>query len=499
MEGVVETVFATETNLDPQDWDALRALGRQMVDDALDYLQHIRERPVWQPIPEEVREFFAETVPVEALGEEQAYREFKQYILEHPMGNIHPRFWGWVMGNGIPYAALAEMLGAVVNPNMGGGEHAANYVERQVVDWCKEMVGYPADSSGLLVSGGSMANYVGLAVARNAMAGFDVRAEGLSATTQRMTVYASTETHSSNYKAVEQLGLGKNWLRFIPVDENFQIDIQALEEQLKKDHAAGYRPICIIANAGTTNTGAIDDLNALADIFQREGIWLHVDGAFGALTALSPKHRHLVSGLERADSLAFDLHKWMYMPFDVACVLIQNFKDHIETFSVSPDYLSHMPRGLAGGHHAWFGDLGLELTRSFRALKVWMTIKAYGLDHFSRQIEQDIDHARYLAGLIALHPNLELLAPVPLNIVCFRYTAPGMDGEVLDALNQEVLMRLHERGLAVPSYTRLNGRFALRVSNTNHRSTRQDIEFLTAKVVEMAEEVVAEKFGVCCD
>jgi glutamate/tyrosine decarboxylase-like PLP-dependent enzyme len=362
-----------------------------------------------------------------------------------------------------------------------------------VIDWCKEMVGFPADSSGILTSGGSMANFIGLAVARNAMAGFDIRAEGLAAAPRRMTVYTSTETHSSNYKAIEQLGLGKKWIRFIPVNERNEVDILELEKKLLEDKASGYQPVCIIGNAGTTNTGAIDDLNALADICEREGIWFHVDGAFGALVALSDQYKDLVTGMERADSLAFDLHKWMYMPFEVACVLIREFKDHIDTFSVSPDYLSHMPRGLAGGHHAWFGDLGLQLTRGFKALKVWMTLKAYGLDHFRRQIEQDIEHAKYLADLVGEHPNLELLAHVPLNIVCFRYTGPGKDTAELNELNQEVLMRLHERGLAVPSYTRLDGKFALRVSITNHRSTRRDFDFLVEKVVEIAEEVIAEK------
>jgi aromatic-L-amino-acid decarboxylase len=200
----------------------------------------------------------------------------------------------------------------------------------------------------------------------------------------------------------------------------------------------------------------------------------------------------LVAGMERADSLAFDLHKWMYMPIEVACILIRNFEDHVKAFSVSPDYLSHMPRGLAGGQYAWFGDLGLQLTRGFKALKVWMTIKAYGLDHFRSQIEQDIEHAKYLANLVDNHSNLELLDNVPLNIVCFRYITPGMSDKDLDHLNQEVLLRLHERGLAAPSYTRLHDKFALRVSITNHRSIRRDFEFLVERVVDIAEEVIAE-------
>jgi glutamate/tyrosine decarboxylase-like PLP-dependent enzyme len=478
-----------EETLDPQDWDAMRSLAHQMVDDAMDNLQNIRQGPVWQPIPQDVKDYLNQPAPWSPEGETQTYQDFKQYVLPHPMGNTHPRFWGWVMGNGIPYAVMADMLAATLNPNMGGGEHVPNYVERQVIDWCKEMVGFPADSSGLLVSGGSMANFVGLSVARNTMAGFDIRTEGVAAAQAPLTVYASTETHSSNHKAVELLGLGKHWLRAIPVNDKYQIDLQALEAALADDIAAGYKPVCIIGNAGTVNTGAIDDLEALAELCEREGIWFHVDGAFGALAALSDDLRERVAGLERADSLAFDLHKWMYMPFEAACVLIRDFEDHVNTFSEEPDYLSRMPRGIAGGTHPWFGDLGVQLTRGFKALKIWMTLKAYGLGKFARQVEQNVSQARYLAELVEANPQLELLADVPLNIVCFRYVAEDMDDDALDALNLEIMLRLHERGLAVPSYTRLNDKFALRVAITNHRSRLEDFEFLVEKVIEIAQEI----------
>ncbi len=486
----MKTETRLNSNLDPENWDDLRAIAHQMIDDIIDYTANIGDELVWKPIPEEMKSVFAQPVPTAARGEQGAYQDFKDYVLCNPMGNIHPRFWGWVMGNGVPFAAFADMLASTLNPNLGGGDHVANYVERQVVDWCKQMVGYPAESSGLLVSGGSMANFIGLAVARNAKAGFDIRSQGVSAAPAQMTVYASTQTHSSNYKAIEQLGIGKDWMRFIPVDEHYQMDIQALEAAIAADKAAGYHPICIIGNAATTNTGAFDDLTALADIAEREDIWFHVDGAFGALARLSPKYGDVTAGMERADSLAFDLHKWMYLPMGVACVLIRKFEDHISTFTVSPDYLSHMPRGLASsGGHAWFGDLGLELTRGFRALKVWMSLKAYGLDHFALQIEQDIEKAKYLEKLVTASPHLELLADVPLNIVCFRYIHPDIPADELDDFNQEIMLRLHERGLAVPSYTKLNGHFALRVSITNHRTTRADLDLLVEGVYAIADEI----------
>ncbi len=300
-----------EESLDPQDWDELRALGHRMVDDMLTYLQTVRERPVWRPTPDRVKEYLKAQLPVEPQGAAAAYQDFVTNVLPYPLGNIHPRFWGWVMGTGTPFGALAEMLAATMNPNMGGGDHVANEVERQVLEWCKEMLGFPRDASGILVSGGSMANFVGLTVARNAQAGFDVRELGVAAAPQPMTFYGSVEMHSCLQKAVEVLGLGNEALRRIPVNAEYQIDLDALERAIQADRAAGRRPIGVIGNAGTVNTGAIDDLNAIADLCQREKLWFHIDGAFGALAAVSPDLRPMLKGMERADSLTFDLHKWI--------------------------------------------------------------------------------------------------------------------------------------------------------------------------------------------
>lgn len=481
-----------EQSLDPQDWDALRALGHEMIDDMLNHLQTIRERPIWQPIPDEVKNVLSQPMPRQAEGEAAVYEAFKENILPHGMGNTHPRFWGWVMGNGIPYAVLADMLANTMNPNMGGGEHVPNYVERQVVDWCKEMMDFPVDASGLLVSGGSMANFIGLSVGRNVKAGFDVRNTGLHAAEKQLVFYASEETHSSNYKAAELLGVGKENMRFIPVNHAHEMDIDALEKAIAVDKAAGLHPTCVVANAGTVNIGAIDDLEAIADICEREDIWFHVDGAFGALAYLPESSRGLLKGMQRADSMGFDLHKWMYFPFEVACVLIREQSDHLDTFAVSPNYLEHMPRGVAGGHHVWAGDMGLQLSRSFRALKVWMTLKAYGVEQFARQIEKNIEQARYLEKLVKAHPKLESITPVALNIVCFRYVADGLDDDALNTLNREILMDLHERGIAVPSYTTLNGKFALRAAITNYRSTFEDFDLLIEQTVALAEEFLAK-------
>jgi glutamate/tyrosine decarboxylase-like PLP-dependent enzyme len=483
----LETLRAEES-LDPQDWDELRSLGHRMVDDLLTYLQTVRDRPVWRPIPADVRSFLKGPVPRKPEGAERAYADFREHVLPHPMGNIHPRFWGWVMGTGTPLGALAEMLAAGMNPNMGGGDHVPNLVEAQVLDWCKEMLGFPPSASGLLVSGGSMANLVGLTVARNARAGFDVRRHGIRGADGPLTVYASVETHSSIQKGVELLGLGSEALRLVPVNAAFEVDVAALERMLREDRTAGCRPICIVGNAGTVGTGAIDDLRALAELCSREGIWLHVDGAFGSLAVLVPEYRSRLAGMERADSIAFDLHKWMYMPFEAGCTLVRDAEAHRRAFSLRPDYLTHAERGLAAGA-LWFSDYGVQLTRGFRALKVWMSLKEHGLDRYARLVQQNIEQARYLAAAVQEAPDLELLAPVPLNIVCFRYVAPGRDEAGLDALNQELLIQLHERGIAVPTNLTLAGRFALRVAITNHRSRREDFDLLVRETRRIGAEL----------
>ena len=486
-----EEEIRIEETLDPHDWAEMRALGHRMLDDMLDYLESVRERPVWQPIPEPVKASFDRPLPLEPQPAEEVYQEFLENILYHPMGNIHPRFWGWVIGTGTVTGMLAEMLAAGMNPNLGGGDQVPAYVEAQVLDWCKQMLGFPQNASGLLVSGGSMANLIGMAVARNARAGFDIRQVGLQSDHKMLTFYGSAEVHSSIEKAVELMGLGKNALRLIPVNQAFQIDLQALQTAIDSDRAAGFQPVCVIGNAGTVNTGAIDDLEALADLCQREGLWYHVDGAFGALAALSPKLQPLVSGMQRADSLAFDLHKWMYVPYEIGCVLVRDEEAHRRAFSLTPDYLAHAARGLAGGK-LWFSEYGIELSRGFKALKAWMSLKEHGIKKYGRMIQQNVDQAQYLGRLVDEDPRLERLAPVSLNIVCFRFKGVNLKDVDLNALNQEILVRLHEHGIAVPSYTTLHGNYCLRVAITNHRSRFEDFEILVKEVLQLGEEILSQ-------
>lgn len=475
--------------LDPDDWDGLTSLGHRMVDDMVACLRGVRDRRTWTRPPEDARARLRSALPVEGVGLERAYDAFRRDVLPYPTGNIHPRFWGWVIGTGTPGGMLAEMLASGMNPNAGGFDDSASLVEEQVLAWLKELMGFPAEASGILVSGGSVANLVGLAVMRNARAGFDVRRLGVAAAPQPLALYASRETHNSVRKAVELLGLGAVALREVAVDAEYRVDVDALAAAIGDDRRAGLRPIGVVANAGTVNTGAVDDLERIADLCARESLWMHVDGAFGALLAASPDLRPLVRGMERADSLAFDLHKWGYLPIEVGCTLVRDAAAHRATFAMEADYLSALSGGIAAGARTRPSQLGPQLSRGFRALKVWMGLLEHGTARLGRAIARNVRQAALLAEEVGRHPALELAAPVRTNVVCFRYV--GADGaaagEAGDAVNERILVALQESGFAVPSHTRLRGRFAIRVAIANHRTTASDLRALVAEVARLGD------------
>lgn len=487
--GTWETSGTWET-LDPHDWEATRRLAHRMVDDTLDHLAGLREQPVWRPLPTDVAATFETPPPRDPQGAEVAYEAFRETVLPYGMGNVHPRFWGWYMGAGTVGAALADFLASAMNPNLALGNNSSILVERQVVDWVRQIVGFPTDASGLLVSGGSMANFAALAVARQA-AFADVRAEGLSGGPQ-LTVYASDQTHSSVQKAVELLGIGNRHLRLLPTRPDLTVDPAAVRAAIEADLAAGLRPMCIVGNAGTINTGAIDDLRALGEIAREENVWFHADGAIGGIAMLSDVVRPRLEGIESADSVSVDMHKWMHMPFEVGCLLVRDEDLHHGTFAVRPAYLAHQERGIGGGS-MWFSEYGLQLSRQFRALKVWMSIKEHGLDRFGRMISRNVRQAHHLAELVAAAPQLEMMAPVGLDIVCFRYNPGDLDESALAALNEELLMQLQESGVAAPSYTTIGGRYCLRVAIANHRSRDDDFDLLAEEVVRLGTKIAAAR------
>ena len=484
-----------QTTLDPptpEAWQELRALGHRMLDDVFDDLATLREQPAWRPLPESSASALASPLPIEGRPTEEVYRTLVEHLVPYTIGNRHPRAWGWVRGTGTPLAMLADMLASGLNAHVAGGQQAPVVMEETCLRWLAELMGMPPESSGLLTTGATMANLTGLAVARHAKAGYDIRKQGLQGCTHpQLLVYGSTETHSWAQKAVELLGLGRDAYRRIPVTEMHRIDLNQLELQIKRDREAGHRPAVVIANCGTVNTGAIDDLPAIAALCRKHDLWFHVDGAFGALLRLTKEYAGLVRGIEQADSLAFDLHKWVYLPFEIGCVLVRDPKLHTATFATQASYLEEAEGGIMAGGLP-FADRGVELTRGFRALKLWMSLQVHGVDTYARLIAQNMAQAAHLEALIDASPRLEVVAPRPTNVVCFRYRRPGLDDAALEALNRRLMIELQESGRYIVSSTVVDGRYALRVAITNHRSQMADFTALSEDCVRFGDRLAPQ-------
>lgn len=472
--------------LDPEDWQPLRDQGHRMLDDIFDYLENLRQRPVWQPIPEEVRERFTESFPLEGHDLTDVHQRFLRDILPYSVGNAHPGFMGWVHGGGSAVGMLAEMLAAGLNANLGGRDQMPVSVERQIVRWMAELFGFPETASGLFVTGTSMANLIGLLVARTAALGGPVRSEGVAGRGVPLVAYTSTSSHSCIAQAMDLSGLGTAALHLIPTDARYRMDPKALAAAIRADRAEGLRPFFVAATAGTVDVGAIDELSALHAVAADEGLWFHVDGAFGALGMLSPEISLLLSGIEKADSIAFDFHKWMQVPYDAGFILVRDGVRHQDTFARPADYLSRETRGLAAGS-PWPCDFGPDLSRGFRALKTWFTLQVYGKERLGRVISRTCALARYLGERVRAEAALELLAPVALNIVCFRYRC-----KEADRINRAIVIRLHESGIAAPSTTTLHGRVAIRAAIVNHRTRRGDVDSLLEAVLALGAELCGQ-------
>lgn len=463
--------------LDPSDWESFRTQAHRMLDDILDYVRNIRQRPVWQPIPDEVRERFRDTVPVGPSSLAEVHQEFMGYILPFVAGNVHPGFMGWVHGGGTSVGMLAEMLAAGLNANVGGRDQVPIEVERQIARWMQGIFGFPENATGLFVTGTSMANFIAVVIARDAELGCDVRSLGVAAKSKRLTAYSSTAVHACVGKAMDLCGVGSDALRLVPTDNRRRINLAALGNAIKKDREAGFQPFLVVGTAGTVDTGAIDDLAGLADVARCEKLWFHVDGAYGALAMLAPDLAPKLLGIERADSLAFDFHKWGQVPYDAGFVLVRDGTLHRNAFAASSAYLRRETRGLAAGS-SWPCDYGPDLSRGFRALKTWFTLKVYGTAVIGSTISRTCALARYLEHRIANTPELELLAPVELNIVCFRYRADDSD-----RVNAEIVVGLQESGSVAPSTTIIDGRVAIRVAIVNHRTGEADINLLIERTL----------------
>lgn len=477
-------------DLDPTDWEAVRAQGHRMLDGMIDHLRDLRDGPVWREPPAALRAGFREALPDRGAPLSEVYDRFAAEILPYSSGNTHPRFMGWVQGGGTVVGMLAEMLSAGMNANLGGRDHMALEVERQIVAWSAQLFGFPEQASGLFVTGASQANFMGLLIARTRALGPQVREQGLAADGSRLIAYASRAVHGCMAGAMDMAGIGSGHLRLIEVDANQAIRLDALEAAIAADRAAGLKPFAIVGSAGTVDVGAIDDLAGLAAIAAREDIHFHIDGAFGALGMLSPELAPRLAGIEQADSIGLDWHKWGQVPYDAGFLLVRDPELHRATFSAEAAYLRRTARGLAGGDW-WPCDYGPDLSRSFRALKTWFTIKTYGAAAMGAAIARTCAIARGLGARVATEPELELLAPVQLNIVCFRFRDPQADD-----LNAEIVARLQLSGIGAPSLTKVGGAVAIRCAIVNHRTRPEDVQAVADAVLTQGRAIVAERGGL---
>ena len=470
-------------SLDPDDWTGLRVQAHRMLDDMIDYLAHIRERPTWAPMPEMVRAHFRADMPHDPTPLADVHREFLDYVLPYGGGNTHPGFMGWVQGGGTAVGMVAEMLAGGLNANCGGRDQAPLEVERQLVAWVRRLFGFPEEASGLFVTGTSMANLLAVLVARTARLGKAARQNGIGAEAASLRAYASAAAHGCVPQAMDLAGFGSGALRSVPVDAHSRIDIQALRTAIAADRDAGLQPFLVIASAGTVDVGAVDDLTAIAILCREQGLWFHVDGAYGALGMLSPAIAPRLDGIAQADSIAFDFHKWGQVPYDSGFLLVRDGRQHYETFASPAAYLRRETRGLAAGS-PWPCDFGPDLSRGFRALKTWFTLKTFGTDRLGAMIAKSCDLARYLEARIRAEPELELLSSAQLNIVCFRYRA-----EEADRINGELVIALQEAGLAAPSTTMIGGKLAIRAALFNHRTQEQDVDRMLDGVIRLGRQL----------
>ncbi len=480
------------------DGEDFRAYLAYAADIAVRFHQNLRDRPTFHgETPTEIARRFTEDMPSRSTDLRVLLERVERDVFTAATLNVSPRFFGYVMSGGNPVGIVAELLAASLNQNCGKWHVSASAteIERQVVRWIAEFIGFPAGAGGILVSGGSVANLTCLATARKATAPFDVARKG-AAGGPPMTVYASVEAHSCIDKSIDLLGIGRDHLRKIPARDDFTMDVGALEWQIAEDRAAGLAPSCVVATAGTVNTGAVDPLDRLADVCAVNGLWLHVDAAYGGPAAGVPGARTLFRGLERAHSVAIDAHKWLYAPFEAGCALVRQPSHLRSTFSVLPEYLRFDSERI---DRFDFMEYGFQLSRGFRALKLWLAFQAYGADRLRQAIESNISVMQKLADAIERSEDFELLAPSPLSIVCFRYRTPDPeihgDEEYLESLNHRLVEAIEADGRVFLTGTSVRGRLALRACTVNHRTEPQDADFLLEVLRDLGAQVHATREG----
>ena len=459
--------------------EEFRRLGYRAVDLLARHFAALSQPPCRRPVPEPLRrELMERPLPKGPADPDELLDEIEANVLCYPMGNNHATFFGWVNSTAAPLAVLAELLAAGLNPSVAGGDHAATYIEHGVLAWMREITGFPATSGAILTSGGSVANLIGLSAMRHVKTGGRVREHGLGAGKPRLVVYTSSEGHSCIQKDVELLGIGHAQLRRIPVDAAWRMDVSVLQSRIADDRATGLTPACVAASAGTVNTGSIDPLSAIADVCQREDLWFHVDGAYGGPAVMLPEIARLYRGLDRADSLAVDPHKWMYVPVECGCALVRDGRAMRDAFSLVPPYLrddTALP---------WFSEFGIQQSRGFRALKLWTALRHIGVDGYRDALRHDLAMTGALRARLRRAPDFELISEGPLSVTCFRYRPEllaGSDADV-DALNRRLLEVVQRDGQVFLTGTELDRRPALRACIVNFRTTESDLDALLTAV-----------------
>jgi aromatic-L-amino-acid decarboxylase len=479
--------------------ERIRQMGRDAVEVVARYYESLRDLPVYpRTSAAELKALLAEPLPQEGRDFSQLLDVFREVLVPNSRHNAHPRFFGYVSAPGTAVAAVADLLASALNSNVVAWRSApaATELEHVAIDWIKSALGCDPGADGLFVSGGSMANFAALAAARHRCCGDAVKAEGARAFAKPLRVYMSQEAHHSIEKAAVLLGIGHANVRRVAVDERLRMDVEDLERKIEEDRAAGAEPFCVVASAGTVVTGAVDPLAGVIEVARRQVLWTHVDAAYGGFAMLAPSARPLFAGLGEADSVALDPHKWLYLPADCGCVLYRDPAAARAAFALGADYTRVMERDPQEAFAFW--DYGPELSRRFRALKVWMVLAHVGARALGEAIEANLDCARHLARLVEASPDFELLAPVELSIVCFRYLPPASrpsrprsaaEERALDRLNERVLVALQQGGRSYLSNATVGGRFALRGCVLNYRTTRSDMEALLDDVRRAAQEV----------
>ena len=477
----------TRFDLSPEE---VRRLGYLAADAVAAHREGLLANPVFGKVGDQAA-LFEERLPETGIPLEEVVTFVRERVMPRPMGNSHPRFFGFINATADPIGIAADYLAAAMNPNCWGGDHAAIHVEHRVMAWIAEILGYPPNAEGILVSGGSMANFTALAAARRAMTPGNVREDGLAGEGRpRLAVYASDQVHHCVDKAVDLLGLGTKSLRRIPTDGQFRMRMDLLREAISRDRQAGLLPAIVVGNAGTVNTGAVDPLEQIADLCRDEGLWFHADGAYGAMAMISSKLAPLFSGLSRADSIAADPHKWLYVPYEAGATLVKEPGRLRDTFRKFPEYLASDPESPFPGP-AWFAERGVELSRGFKALKVWMGLKVHGRAGYAAAIERDVALARFLSDAVDAHPDFERLSEPVLSIANFRYRPAGasLSEEDLDRLNRRIVNRLVGDGSFFLAPTVLKGKTALRAAIVNFRTTEEDLTFLLDEAARIGREL----------